>query len=259
MSRVKEDLVGLKNNRLTVLEMLDKDSKEVKIFSQNSRNRYIKCLCDCGNIKITKASDFKNGSCKSCGCLLSEMAYNQMKKYCKYDLISNKQYGVGTSLNDYDFIFDKEDYELIKNYGWNYHKGYLTSPNIPKNKLFNTKKIFIHRLIMNCFDKDKEVDHINHNVFDNRKINLRIVTKNKNMQNRSKPKNNKSGTKGVCFYKGYWTAYITFDGNRKHLGAFKEKEKAIEARLIAEEKYFGEYSYINSINKNIIGGFNYDK
>ena len=44
----------------------------------------------------------------------------------------------------------------------------------------NRRKIYMHRQIMNC-PKGMEVDHINGNTLDNRKANLRIVTKAENI------------------------------------------------------------------------------
>jgi adenylate kinase family enzyme len=48
---------------------------------------------------------------------------------------------------------------------------------------------------------------------------------------------NTSGYKGVHYYKknGKWTAYITINGKRKHLGYFARKQDAIRARK-AEER-----------------------
>lgn len=52
-------------------------------------------------------------------------------------------------------------------------------------------------------------------------------------------KGNKSGHKGVTWMenRGKWRAYIGFQGKQITLGYFEEKEDAIEARLLAEEKY----------------------
>ena len=60
------------------------------------------------------------------------------------------------------------------------------------------------------------VDHINHNKFDNRKCNLRNVTKSQNGMNHVKPTNNTSGTVGVYWNKskGLWEACIIENNNR---------------------------------------------
>ena len=58
--------------------------------------------------------------------------------------------------------------------------------------------------------------------------------------NKRKSINNKSGYKGVCWAKRRekWEAYIIFKGIKHHLGYFKNKQDAIRARKLAEEKYF---------------------
>lgn len=48
-------LIGAKYNMLTVIDIID--------------NSTIKCRCDCGNEKILRYTDLKNGHIKSCGCL----------------------------------------------------------------------------------------------------------------------------------------------------------------------------------------------
>lgn len=96
----------------------------------------------------------------------------------------------------------------------------------------------------------EEVDHIihphgNEHKIDNRKSNLRLVTKSQNQMNRGLQDNNTSGVVGVHFAKKQekWIAYIKINGKRKHLGSFSNKNDAILARKHAEEVYFGEYQY----------------
>lgn len=52
--------------------------------------------------------------------------------------------------------------------------------------------------------------------------------------------NNTSGVCGVSWNKatGKWIAQIGFKRNKIHLGEFKNKQDAINARIEAEEKYF---------------------
>lgn len=54
--------------------------------------------------------------------------------------------------------------------------------------------------------------------------------------NRGMQSNNTSGTKGVSYHKPYekWVAYIYTDRKRIHIGYFKNKEEAIEARKSVE-------------------------
>jgi len=106
--------------------------------------------------------------------------------------------------------------------------------------------IRMHRDIVGLMPyDDRHVDHINRDPLDNRRSNLRIVTPSQNMMNRSLFMNNTSGTTGVASHGSKWQAYITVDKKRMHLGSFRERDAAIEARRVAEEEHFGNYARIN--------------
>ena len=132
-------------------------------------------------------------------------------------------------------LIDTEDVDAVRTYKWS-----LNADNYVKAKK-NNKTIYLHRLIMD--PDDMFVDHINHNTLDNRKSNLRICTHQQNMNNRTIPKNNSSGFKGVSWNKatGKWTAYIYTNKKKNNLGCYDNIEDAIEARRQAELEYFGEY------------------
>lgn len=159
-----------------------------------------------------------------------------MRLVNEYDL--SGEYGKCFIKSDF-FIFDKEDYEKIKDYRWFLREGYPCA-----NKDKTCKKMFFHRFIMNC-PRNKVVDHINHNKLDNRKSNLRICSIAENSHNVVLSKNNTSGCKGVNFVKSanLWRATIQCNRKRMYIGSFKSKEEAIKARKEAEQKYWGEYAY----------------
>ena len=91
-------------------------------------------------------------------------------------------------------LVDDEDFSKIRKSSWYVsNRGYVCTRTERKIK-------YLHRILMNPSEK-LQVDHINHNKLDNRKINLRIVTNQQNHFNRSINKNNKSGAKGVYFNK----------------------------------------------------------
>lgn len=89
------------------------------------------------------------------------------RKFCKYDLTND--YGIGYTSRGDRFYFDLEDFDKIKNYSWSCNKeGYLMTS-------IEGKMHRMHRIIMNCSDSKIWVDHINHDVKDNRKSNLRKI------------------------------------------------------------------------------------
>jgi len=106
----------------------------------------------------------------------------------------------------------------------------------------------LHRIIMNA-PKDKEVDHIDGNVLNNQRANLRICTRRQNARNRKKNKNSKSPYKGVQWLKEIkmWQAKIRIDGKLKALGIYKTAKNAARAYNKAAIKHFGLYAKINKI------------
>ena len=86
---------------------------------------------------------------------------------------------------------------------------------------------------------DGQIDHINHNGFDNRISNLRVVSDAENKRNTSKSSRNKSGHLGVSWDKitSKWFACIRVDGKTKYLGQFEEIQNAVAARKAADRLY----------------------
>lgn len=181
-------------------------------------------------------------------CLQKERTSSCNAKYNKY--ILSGEFGIGiTSNTNEEFYFDLEDYDKIKDYCWSFDGRYLIAYDSSTGN-----NILFHRLIMNCFDKDIVIDHIKHNTLDNRKSKLRKCTNSQNNMNHIKRIDNTSGVTGVCFDKriNKWYAQIKVKNKKRiTLGYFTNFEEAVVARKEAEQKYFGKYSYDNSL---IIGG-----
>lgn len=136
-----------------------------------------------------------------------------------------------------EVLLDKDVYEKY------YKTLYLKKHNDYISVLvFTGKKEILARLIMNVSDPKKSIDHINGNTLDNRRANLRVVTHQENMMNKSDYKNNSSGVKGVNKNsQGLWVARIQVGGKRIFLGSSTDKDKMVKLRLEAERKYFGKY------------------
>jgi hypothetical protein len=94
-----------------------------------------------------------------------------------------------------------------------------------------------------------EVDHINGDPRDNRRSNLRFVTKAQNQMNRTSVAAS-SGFKGVVRNKKGWAASINKRANgvktRYHLGTFKTPEEAAKAYDRAAIELFGEFAKTNA-------------
>ena len=241
MVHVKDDLTGKRFGRLTVLN-------QAEDYIDKNGKHYARWLCECSCEDKTKlvvmGNGLKKGHTKSCGCIRREMLAERNRsnrKYNRYDL--SGEYGIGYTSKGEEFWFDLEDYDKIKDYYW--HKG-------TGGYIKNGDSVGIHRIIMDAQDSEYDVDHKHgcNSRHDNRKQNLRLATRAQNVINVGLKANNTSGVTGVGWYKhlNKWTARITVDGVKLYLGVFDKFEDAVAARKAAEEKYFGEWSYDNSMS-----------
>ena len=141
-----------------------------------NRKGYWICQCVCGNYKSIAGKHLRSGATVSCGCYGDKRRKENLRKYNEYDL--SGEYGIGKIDNsDITFLFDKEDYDKIKDICWHVHSaGYIYGT-------LDGKDISFHRYVMDA-KKGEVVDHINHKVRDNRKSNLRICTQNDNVINK---------------------------------------------------------------------------
>jgi len=134
---------------------------------------------------------------------------------------------------------DVEFRMLFEHFDWyKGHFGYLQTKNNGKIKRF-------HRMISDC-PKDLVVDHINRDVYDNRKNNLRNITQQQNTRNRVQTTGK---YKGVSWSKNAnkWRSTITVSGKSKHLGYFKEDIEAAKAYDVYVINELGGDGYINGV------------
>jgi hypothetical protein len=216
----KIDLTGMKFGKLIVLDE-----------SQYRAGRDIEwwCQCECGRISRVIGNNLRRKHTTSCGkCSLN-------KFYKKND------YMVGVTTKGKEFYFDKNDFNLIKNYSWRMHTdGYVVA-------VINGKNIRMHRLFL---PQAEQVDHVNNIRYDNRRRNLRSVTNTQNQMNQLKCKTLKSSRyKGVSWYGSGWRSYIRINHKLIHLGCFTSEEEAALAYNKAASLFFGEFANLNVIEK----------
>lgn len=120
--------------------------------------------------------------------------------------------------------------------------GFYAGSNIRKCN-GTQKSIKMHQLIL-PLENTLQVDRINGDGLDNRKINLRPATPTQNQYNRGRQRNNTSGFTGVSFKKSCskWQARITLNGKLLFLGYFDSPRAAYSAYRKSAEKYHGEFA-----------------
>jgi hypothetical protein len=148
-------------------------------------------------------------------------------------------------------IVDAEDFDRLNQYKWcavQYGENFYANRNGGKlGKFHRTFIVKMHREVLQD-PPGMIVDHINHNGLDNRKSNLRIVTREQNLWNSRK--NISCGTskyKGVTYFKrdNRWRAYITYKKKRTFIGSFLDEDTAAKAYDEKAKQLFGEFAYLN--------------
>lgn len=137
-------------------------------------------------------------------------------------------------------LVDSEDYELVSNFKWHVSRRGYVSARVPGSGEPG-RKLLMHRIIVGALPTEM-VDHKNRNKLDNRRANLRIVTKSENGRNRPKQRNNTSGYKGVVRDRTRWAAMIKLHGKKIYLGCFGSPEEAAKAYDAAAIKYHGVFA-----------------
>ena len=141
-------------------------------------------------------------------------------------------------------IVDDSDFRWLNRWRWQVNtKGYAIHIHYIRmiNGKQENKTISMHRIILNA-PKNKQVDHINHNILDNRRNNLRLCTSSQNSMNR-KPLS-LTGLKGIYKKsKNRWGAEINTGDTRIFLGSFISPIDAANAYEKASRKLFGEFAY----------------
>lgn len=140
-------------------------------------------------------------------------------------------------------LVDDDMYEYLTCWTWHYSTGYAKRNDWENGKAHIVR---MHHSVL-PLQEGMQVDHINGNTLDNRRVNLRLVTKAQNSMNKGVQKNSTSGFKGVNKHQGKWRAHITLDKKQRHLGVFDSKEKAALAYNKAATELHGDYARLNII------------
>lgn len=150
--------------------------------------------------------------------------------------------GVSTLVDEEDMDLAQRRWHVIyPGRGVPYVRGYV-SKNPPKNESLH--RVIVARMVGRELTRKDTVDHINCDTLDNRRANLRLVTRAQNAWNRRRASNNTSGYKGVCFINrtGKWRAYIDYKGRKHNLGEYGTPEEAHEVYKREATRLYGEFA-----------------
>jgi hypothetical protein len=144
-------------------------------------------------------------------------------------------------------LISREDGEQFGSVGWRamVMKGQVYARRNTPRVDGKQKTLLLHREI-SCPTADQEVDHkdqhklFGYKIVDNRRENLRNVSRGQNQANRRKQVGCSSRFKGVYWFKRdeKWNARIKVNQRHVHLGRFVNETEAAEAYDQAHEQHF---------------------
>lgn len=132
------------------------------------------------------------------------------------------------------FAIDEAVTDEVSTYNWHVNGGYAANSQLGP----------LHRWLMRAAFGE-EVDHIDGDQTNNRRANLRIVSRSENMRNRQRFGSAPTIFKGVSKSGDKWRATIQVDGKRKALGRFANPVNAAHAYDCAARKHFGKFARLN--------------
>lgn len=188
-----QSLIGERHNRVTFIS-------EPFYKNGNKRHRYVKYVCECGNISEGELYHIRQGHIKSCGCLNSELRF---KRRYKHGLSKHRLMVIWGNMYDRCLNERNSDYP-----------GYGGRGIEICNEWANNFKAFYDWAVINGYSSKLQIDRINNdgNYDPN---NCRWVTPKQNARNRR--------TSLMIAYKGEiknlseWCEILGLNYKRTHL------------------------------------------
>jgi hypothetical protein len=147
-------------------------------------------------------------------------------------------------------LVSDRDYPRVRRIRWHANRsGKVWYARSAQRRIAGKPRPFLrlHRFILGVTDPTVRIDHKNLNGLDCRRSNMRLATHSQNMHNQARHRDNRSGFKGVYYYRRgrIWRAQITVNRHLIYLGQFASAHAAARAYDAAAIKYHGEFARPN--------------
>jgi hypothetical protein len=141
-------------------------------------------------------------------------------------------------------VVNGEDYEYLRHLSWSIggdvKNGYPYARSAAEGRTIRMHRVIMEEAFQKVLKADELVDHINHDTLDNRRENLRVVSRRQNSQNIK--------TKTTSKYQGVswdntakkWRVRIRINGTRRNVGLFTDELEASKAYKRAVKENCGE-------------------
>lgn len=128
---------------------------------------------------------------------------------------------------------DDSDYDWLSKYKW-------CASNVGRRiyavSTIHGRKVYMHRLILRARNRQHQVDHINWDTLDNRRINLRRCTCAQNTSYKE------IQPKGIRCIRGKWQVRIMHNYKEISVGVYKSEEIALAVRDAVERFLRGKFA-----------------
>lgn len=220
------------------------------IPKEKEKYRLSQCM-ECGSRIPVLIDNIKRQPPKKCSFCSNINHHSMIKSQTNNWVNTDQGYAVGNIIYKNQVItciIDSDDLNRVKNRIWRVskkkNKYYLVSGSKNRGDI-----VYLHKFILNKeIPSGYEIDHIDGNSLNNRKNNLRIVTRLENIQNVSERIDNQIGIRGIAKTpSGKYKVDFSFNNKRYYFKDWDTLSEAVYCRKYAEE-YFG----LNMINRNPI-------
>jgi hypothetical protein len=139
-------------------------------------------------------------------------------------------------------LIDRNMAHLL-NWGWYAHATGYAVRNYTQSRCIRKIIWMQHAVVGQPVNRNYCVDHINGDKLDNRRENLRIITRRENCLNKQSHRNGRFPDARIHIkikdgnYRVYWSSQIRIGKKRIHLGMFRTEQKASFAYMKALKKY----------------------
>lgn len=149
--------------------------------------------------------------------------------------------------NGYTVYISECDVDLVS--GLTLYAKTRTDIVVGVNCVHKGRTTVLSRVLLGISDGRYEVDHLNGNPLDNTRGNIRVCTRQQNLLNKSKYKNNKSGYKGVYLRKdtGLFRAELNINKKRYRSDGHKTAKEAAAAYNKLAKKFHGIFANLNKL------------
>lgn len=237
-------------NTPRISKILNKERKrndEVeKVYVDNFRNEVAEEKEYKGGRKATKPFHFYNllnYALANFNVHVNEQGLEADDALVIYQIATMKEHGVKIPVGSTYFYMDYEDWIKYPYKNFFLSGGYVVSD---QGQGKPDKGLPLHRQVMGN-PSGFVVDHINGDVLDNRKYNLRVCTPQQNRWNSKGDSTSKSKYKGVSWHSGKnkWESAIRLEDRLVYLGNSSDEEEAAYLYDVAAKEAFGEYAWLN--------------